>query len=200
MSDFQTAGDHITHLRTYSNSNQVPETGLRLFGNEWAMLEIALRRAAVSAPFNLLPASRKTMEENVRNALALFDRRMLWHGITVNGQKDWEGLANKLHQQGLSAIVRLFERGFDEAGLAKLLAFEAQAKDAPLTLGLVDHSKNQERDVVALSVCCYEDAAVRRAFDPVHAYYLGMTRARHELWVPGDSLDRIIDLQANIAH
>ncbi len=197
MSDFITAGDHITHLRAYSNTNQLPEAGLRLFGNEWAMLEVALRRAAANAHFNFLPASRRTMEENVRNARALFDRRMLVGGISVNGQRDWESLADKLHKQGLSAIVRLFERGFDESKLAKLLSFESQVKDAPLTLGLIDHSKNQEHDVVALAVCCYEDAAMRRAFDPVHAFYLGMTRARHELWVPGDSLDRITDLRAS---
>ncbi len=199
MSEFITSGDHITHLRAYSSNSQIPETGLRLFGNEWAMLEVALRRAAANAHFNFLPASRRTMEENVRNARALFDGRMLVGGISVNGQRDWESLADKLYKQGLSAIVRLFERGFDESNLAKLLAFESQVKDAPLTLGLIDHSKNQEHDVVTLAACCYEDAAMRRAFDPVHASYLGMTRARHELWVPGDSLDRIADLNASFS-
>ncbi|WP_155617083.1 hypothetical protein [Xanthomonas translucens] len=199
MPDFISAGDHVTHIMAYSNVSQLPETGLRLFGNEWAMLEVALRRAAANSPFRLLPTSRQALKENIRKALVLFDGRFLGSETAVNGQRDWDGLATKLHRQGLTAIVRMFERGFDEGSLAKLLAFEAKADRGSLILGLIDHSKNQEHDVVALSICCYEDAAIRRAFDPVHASYLGMTRARHELWIPGDSLDRLTDLAASVA-
>lgn len=103
MSDFVSAGDHITHLRTYSSIDQLPEDGLRLFGSEWAMLAVALRRAAANAPFNFLPASRFSLEKNVRNARAIFEGRFLVSGISVDGQRSWEGLADRLHKQGLSA-------------------------------------------------------------------------------------------------
>ena len=93
----------------------------------------------------------------------------------------------------LQSIVRLFERGFDEGKLADLVAYAKQPGTKPLTLGLIDHAKNLEFGTVSLAPCCYEDSWKHRGFQPVHASYLGMTRARHELWLPGDSLDRLAE-------
>lgn len=198
MARFDSSREHVTRVRRYSLAKDLPEHGLRLFGSEWAMLEAAQRRKIADAPFAVLPASLSLMEKNVRNALTLFQGRAAWYGLRVNGHRTWEDLAADLHQRGLQLIVRMFERGFDDEKLKELLAFATQSNHAPLTLGLLDHAKNLEFPLVAMAPCCYEDAAAQRAFEPVHATYLAMTRARQELWVPGDATDRLSDLRARL--
>jgi hypothetical protein len=196
MEGFQSSRDHITRLHRYADSKEIPEQGLRLFGNEWAMLEFALRRANGGATFSLLAPSRRLLEEHVRHALAMFAGRSLVDSLAVRGHSTWDSLAGDLVRQGRSAIVRMFERGFEEKDLNKLLSLDDP--DASVVLGLIDHAKNQEHSVVALAPCCFEDAAIRRGFQPVHAAYLGMTRARNELWVPGEALDRLAALKAEV--
>jgi len=198
MTRFDSSREHVTHVRLYSSPKELPEHGLRLFGSEWAMFEAAQRRKKADAPFVMLPASLTLMEKNVRNALTLFFGRATWHGLRVSGHRKWEGLAADLHQRGLSAIVRMFERGFEDENLSELLAFERRGRGASLTLGLIDHAKNLEFPMVAMAPCCYGDAAAQRAFEPVHASYLAMTRAQQELWVPGDATDRLSDLRASL--
>ncbi|PZQ33282.1 MAG: hypothetical protein DI562_02110 [Stenotrophomonas acidaminiphila] len=194
MEGFRSSRDHITRLHRYSDTKEIPEEGLRLFGNEWAMLEFALRRANAGAPFSLLGPSRRLLEEHVRHALAMFSGRSVIDSLSVRGHNSWESLAGDLVGQGRGAIVRMFERGFEEKDLNKLLSLDSP--QASVALGLIDHAKNQEHSVVALAPCCFEDAAIRRGFQPVHAAYLGMTRARNELWVPGEASDRLVELKA----
>ncbi|MDC8744690.1 hypothetical protein [Xanthomonas campestris] len=193
MAEFQSAGDHATRLRYYDQPNAMPPHGLRLYGNEWAMLAAALRLKAEKSPLSCLPTSLETLERSVRNALVLFSGRETWQGFQVNGCSDLNSLIQKFQQQNLQSIVRLFERGFDEADLADLVSYAKQHVTHALTLGLIDHAKNLEFGTVSLAPCCYEDSWKHRGFQPVHATYLGMTRARHELWLPGDSLDRLVD-------
>ncbi|WP_139202827.1 hypothetical protein [Pseudoxanthomonas sp. GM95] len=196
MGEFRSARDHITRLRAYDSPRVMPDRGLRLYGNEWAMLEAALRLKAAQAPIGMLTASRQALEKSVRNASILFESLESWHGLQVNGCSTLDELVRKFNRQGLQSIVRLFERGFTAANFTELATYTQQSAHAELTLGLIDHSKNLEFDTVALSPCCYEDASRQRGFLPVHASYLGMSRARHELWVPGDTLDRLHDLNA----
>jgi len=196
MTRFASSREHVTRVHRYSSAKELPEHGLRLFGSEWALFEAAQRRKNADAPFAALPASIALMERNVRNALTLFSGRATWYGLRVNGHRTWESLAADLHQRGLQAIVRMFERGFDEEKLSELLTFEKRGRNSSLTLGLMDHAKNLEFPMVALAPCCYGDAAAQRAFEPVHASYLAMTRAQQELWVPGDATDRLSDLRA----
>ncbi len=188
---FVASGDHITRRRSFAGNADLPATGLRLYGNEWALLEAALRLKDAGVRYAFLPASRIWLERSARRGLALHRGDSLAAGERVSGCSDWPQLATRLERQGLQRIIRLFDRGFEERDLLALFDASAPAEEAALTLGLLDHAKNLEADIVAMAPCCFEDAADLRGFQPVHAAYLAMTRARHELWVPGDITDRL---------
>ncbi|MBD9368503.1 hypothetical protein [Xanthomonas sp. XNM01] len=188
---FLASGDHITRRRHYAAAADLPGTGLRLYGNEWALLEAGLRLKDAGARYAFLPASRIWLERSVRRGLALHRGDRLGPGERVSGCSDWAQLGARLERQGLQRIIRLFERGFEERDLLALFAAAVDETGADLLLGLLDHAKNLESAVVAMAPCCFEDAAELRGFQPVHAAYLAMTRARHELWVPGDVGERL---------
>ena len=47
--------------------------------------------------------------------------------------------------------------------------------------------------MVTLAPCCFEQALAERQLHPARAVYQAITRARHELWLPGDGMDRLRD-------
>lgn len=191
---FAASSGHITRQRPYSDQSNLPNSGLRLYGNEWAMLEGILRLKSKGAKLLLLPASKDFLDRTTRDALALYSGRALWPGERVSGCDSWDSLAEQLERQGLHGIIRMFEDGFEERNLRAL--FDAAVPDGQqqITVGLIDHAKNLESGTVTLTSCCFDDASRKRAFQPIHAAYLAMTRARSELWLPGDSVDRLADL------
>ena len=103
----------------------------------------------------------------------------------------WQASAQQLQDAGYAALRQRIEDGFSLAALDALLAASADTDNAALLLGLVEHAKNLEADVVALSPCCFDRSIEQHHYHPARAAYQAMTRARHELWLPGDGMDRL---------
>lgn len=92
-------------------------------------------------------------------------------------------------------MVARLERGL---GTNDLLALkDAQSDEGPsaTTLGLIEHAKNLEASRVALMDSCFDLQLGQRSYMPSRAAYLAITRARHEVWLPEDSMDRLALLQ-----
>ena len=195
---FAGSSEHLTRLRHPGPGNELPDHGLRIHGSPWSLLEAALRLKDQGALFRLLPASAEALVRISTAAINLYRHGDSYRGIGVEGHQQWDSLAAELQQQGRSAVIRLFERGFDHAALGQLLAAQAADGQQQITLGLLEHARNLEADVVVLGECCFQlSRGLRQGdYNPINAAYLGMTRARHELWLPGDALDRLAETAA----
>lgn len=193
---FTGARDHITRVRHWRGRDQALGDGLRVYANEWALLEDAQRLKTEGGRFRLLPASERALKELVADATTLFNQRSPgWMGL-AGGHRTWEDLAAALVREGREKVVRMFDRGFNVTRFEETLAGQAPVEQARIFLGLVPHVKNLEFSAVALNDCCFTPAQLRHGHVPAHAAYLAMSRVRDELWLPGDAFDRLTDLGA----
>lgn len=189
--------DHVTRPRTYAPNDELPQTGLRVYGSVWKMLEDALRLKGGSARFRFVQASEKVLIKAARDAILLRcsgDRPVSYD---LRQFKHWDELSHYLESNGHPNVVRLFDRGFREDNLDELTNSQSEDGRPSLTLGLLEHCKNLEFSVVAMSNCCFAPSTNVRSKDEkdkrIKAIYVAMTRVQDELWWPGDALDRLSD-------
>lgn len=192
---FAGSRQHITRQRLYSSISELPDDGLRIHGSEWALLADALRLRDAGARFRILPASTRELQRLIPAAVSLFRHGDAYRGALVNGQRSWSGVVDSLEKQGRQDVVRLFERGFNDQHLRELLAAETAEGDDAVTLALIDHAKNLESPRVLLMDSCFDLNLGQRRYNPANATYLALTRARNEVWLPGDALERLGELQ-----
>lgn len=183
--EFSTSRAHITARRPYQSSVDSPLEGLRVFGDPNALLAYLLEAPASTGALALLPA---TAREIKRHSLVLIDEYRQHKART--GQR-WQSTAARLAHSGHGTLVARIEAGLGNAELDAVLSRHADASNAVLLLGLVEHAKNLEADVVTLAPCCFGSSIEQRHYHPARAVYQAMTRAKHELWLPGDGMDRL---------
>jgi hypothetical protein len=187
--------DHITRVRHWRGRGRALQDGLRVYVNEWSLLEDAQRLKLEGARFRLLPASARKLGELVTGAVALINQREADWQRHAGGFRSWEDFAAALERDGREQVIRLFERGYNTARFQEMLAAQAPEGEQRITLGLVAHVKNLQSSAVALNECCFTEAQLRHGYVPAHAAYLAMSRVRDELWLPGDAFDRLVDLK-----
>lgn len=183
--EFAASRAHITARRPYDDPAQAPREGLRVFGDPNALLAFLLQASDAGADAAILPASARELR---RHAMALIDT---YRQARARISDRWQASAERLASDGHGQLVRAIEAGFDLARLDALLAACASTGEAPLLLGLVEHAKNLEADVVTLAPCCFERSVEQRYYHPARSVYQAMTRAKHELWLPGDGMARL---------
>lgn len=184
--EFAASRGHITARRPFDDPGQAPLEGLRVFGDPSALLAFVLHTAGSGQEgLAILPASARELR---RHGLALIDG---YRQARARISDRWQATAERLASQGLGALAMRIEAGLDLAQLDAMLARCADTANAPLLLGLVEHAKNLEADVVTLAPCCFDRSIEQRYYHPARSVYQAMTRARHELWLPGDGMDRL---------
>lgn len=196
---FEGSPDHATRRRFYRSPSEVPDAGMHLFGSEWALLLAAQRLCASGASYAFLPTSANLLRTAVVNAKNLAKFGDTFRGVTVSGFRQWEQLAAHLTRSGLSAVVAQIEGDLTVDEVDKLVASQDAGAHPTVIIGLMDHAKNIESSRVVLAPCCFGDAARQRKFQPVNGVYLAMTRAVDELYVPGDCLDQLRDLNQSLS-
>lgn len=185
--EFAAARGHITARRPYDPGESTPEAGLRVFGDPAALLDTLLRLPADATGVAVLPASARQLRQH---GLGLVDQ---FRQQQARISQLWPATASALDQAGQHALLGTIERGWSTAQIDALLARHADTGSATLLLGLVEHAKNLEADVVTLAPCCFDSSVAQRQLHPARAVYLAMSRARHALWLPGQGMDQLID-------
>lgn len=191
---FTGSREHITRQRRYSDGVEPPRSGLHVYGSEWSLLSDALMLQEAGAAYRLLPASMAQLDRVIHEAVSMRYGEP-YRGVRHNAQKTWSSLMDSLHDQGLSSMVSRFERGFSTHDLRLMKDAQAEDGSQTVTLGLIEHAKNLEANRVVLRDCCFDVQLGQRSYMPSRAAYLAITRARHEVWMPGDALDRLAVLQ-----
>lgn len=189
--------DHVTRPCAYAPHHELPATGLRVYGSVWKMLEEALRLKDGNARFRLVQASEKSLIEAARDAILLRRSGDRPKSYELRKFEHWDELSHEIENQGYRNVVRLFDRGFREDNLDELIRGQSDGGQSSLVLGLLEHCKNLEFSVVAMSSCCFTPSANVRAREArdkhIKTVYVAMTRVHDELWFPGDALDRLSD-------
>lgn len=187
--------DHVTRPRPYSPREELPHTGLRVYGSVWRLLEDALRIKNGGGRFRLVQASEKELEKVVGEAILMRQSGDLPKSYQLRQFKTWEALSQHLEVNGHANVVRLFERGFNKTKLDELLASQGASEQGSLNMGMLEHCKNLEFSTVAMSGCCFPSSlrALPKAErdKQVKAIYVAMTRVKDELWLPGDAIDQL---------
>lgn len=193
--DIRGSRDHVTCPRPYRPTDELPHTGLRVYGSVWKMLEDALRIKNGGGQFCWVPASGTELIKAAQDAILLRRSGDRPRSYQLRPFKTWDMLADHLETQGYANVVRLFERGFDEANLDELSKSQSQAEQGVLHLGMLEHCKNMEFSTVTMSSCCFSMSLRALSRDErdkqVKAIYVAMTRVKDELWLPGDAVDRL---------
>lgn len=189
--------DHVTRPRAYAPNDELPLTGLRVYGSVWKMLEDALRLKGGSARFRFVQASEKMLIEAARDAILLRRSGDRPRSYELRQFKNWDELSHHLESNGCPNVARLFDRGFREDNLDELTKSQSEDGRHCLTLGLLEHCKNLEFSIVAMSSCCFSQPTNTRSKDKkdkrIKEIYIAMTRVQDELWLPGDALERLSD-------
>lgn len=189
--------DHVTRPRAYAPNNELPPTGLRVYGSVWKMLEDALRLKGGSARFRFVQVSERMLVDAARDAILLRRSGDRPRSYGLRQFKHWDELSHHLESNGCPSVARLFDRGFREDNLDELTKSQSEDEQQSLTLGLLEHCKNLEFSIVAMSSCCFSSSTNSRSRDEkdkrIKAIYVAMTRVQDELWLPGDALDRLSD-------
>lgn len=196
--EFQGSRNRATRYHAYEQSAELPLTGLRAYGNAWALLEDALRVKAKGAQFRMLAASETVVLQMAKEAILLRkygDRPTHYH---LRRFTQWSDLAGDLTRTGYSSLVRMFEKGFSVDDLDVLRRGQAALGAEQLTLGLLEHCKNMEFGQVAMAKCCFTSPNERPKNELVKGVYVAMTRVENDLWMPGDALDRLSDQLNNL--
>lgn len=189
--EFHGSRNHVTLIKNYKSKNDFPNTGLRVYGNEWEILADALKMKKSGFRFGFVPETADHLRKLVRDAVSLYLSGETYKAARVSGCSSWEELASMLESNGRGNVVRMFDRGFREENFIELLRAQCPEIDKRVTLSLIEHAKNFEMSVVAINECCFSNEIGRRGYLPLHANYLAMTRARDEIWLPGDAMDRL---------
>lgn len=185
---FEGSADQPTLTRTYTSWDEVPGSGARVYGNPWRLLEEAQRLAAAGVPFGIHPDTLTSVGREVNRGEEAY-REMTSHG---GSSQRWEALLAECNEQDMPQIPRMFMRGYNRDRFIELGQRLAEFHDATLQLLLVEHAKNTEFAVVAMSMCCFRTGFGRGyAHNPVRAAYTAMTRGTQQLWLPAGALDEL---------
>ena len=185
---FEGSADQPTLTRTYTSWDEVPGNGARVYGNSWRLLEEAQRLAAAGVPFGIHPDTLTSVGREVNRGEEAY-REMTSHG---GSSQRWEALLAECNEQDMPQIPRMFMRGYNRDRFIELGQRLAEFHDATLQLLLVEHAKNTEFAVVAMSMCCFRTGFGRGyAHNPVRAAYTAMTRGTQQLWLPAGALDEL---------
>ena len=194
---FRGSRAHVPRPQPYAPGDTLPEQGLRAYGRVWPLLEDALWLNSRQGRFRLIKASEIELIQTVKDAMLLRRHGDAPKSYKLRAFRSWPMLAQHLEQLGHGRVLRMFERGFDDRHLDSLITAQRQADAGALTMGLLEHCKNMEFDVVTLSACCV--SAPRRGLsrderdEQVKSLYVAMSRARQQLWFPGDTMERLAD-------
>lgn len=185
---FEGSADQPTLAHTYTRWDDVPDSGARVYGNPWRLLEEAQRLAAAGVTFGVHPDTLASVGREVNRGEEAY-REMTSHG---GSSQRWEALLAECTAQEMPQIPRMFMRGYNRERFIELGQRLAEYHAAPLQLMLVEHAKNTEFAQVAMSLCCFRTSFGRGyAHNPVRAAYTAMTRGTRQLWLPVGALEEL---------
>lgn len=133
--------DHVTRYRPYSPTDELPRTGLRVYGSVWRLLEDALRIKNGGGRFRLVQASKEELTKAAQDAILLRQSGDRPQSYQLRQFRTWDALSHYLETSGYANVVRLFERGFNKTKLDELVSSQDANEHGSLNMGMLEHCK-----------------------------------------------------------
>lgn len=187
----------------YYDKAVIPEQPTTILVNsEWGLFEWFQRLSAANADFALLPGAMSTFEKFARECIRLFHNNTPpSHGALFRYPEWLDIKADMINDPSFIQIERMLKKGYTENDFSLSLNKLNTSGNAPIKLGRVFDAKNMEIDSVMLAPDLMingqpgDSLSVSKAFS---ALYVGGTRARFQLIVPGHLRDWALDQATQI--
>ncbi|WP_414496275.1 hypothetical protein [Stenotrophomonas maltophilia] len=184
---FAGATDRATGLLQYADWSQVPDAGIRIYGDVVRLMDDAVRLHARGARLHIHPATLRPLQSALREPIEA------WNRVRQGGSlRPWERVVEQFVARGEGRLADLFTRSDGGQRIMQVLQALVPAEDSQIVLCLAEHAKNLQFDFVSMSDCCFKAVAGKRSrHSPVRAAYVAMTRASRQLWLPGDAMAQL---------
>lgn len=168
-----------------------------LVGSYWHMLQWFQQLLAEDASFCLLPASSRGFNEFVQGIIGLYHKGQRSQNSMLFRYPTWESLRNETQtMKAFGRVEYLLKRGYNyedfNSGLKKMTG---PAK-ATYKLGRADDARNLEFDSVMLTPELFSKITTPSGLQTgLSRIYVGASRARYRLVIPGYMKDWIKDVE-----
>ncbi|MEV5120898.1 MAG: hypothetical protein ACN6PQ_16180 [Stenotrophomonas indicatrix] len=184
---FMGATDRATGVLHYADWSQVPDGGIRIYGDLLRLMQDAARLHVRGARVHIHPSTLRLLNAALRKPIEA------WNTVREGGSlRDWERVVEQFQERGEGALADLFSRSDSPQTIMQTLQALVPAEESQLVLCLAEHAKNLQFEVVSMSDCCFRaKPAERSRHSPVRAAYVAMTRASRQLWVPEGAMEHL---------
>lgn len=157
------------------------------------MFEWFQRLGSAEADFTLLPGSEPKLQHFAKDCINLFYNNIRpTHGAILKYPTWLDVKADKINDPSFIQIDRMLKKGYTQADFAISLSKLNETGNASITLGRVFDAKNMEFDSVMLAPDLMVNGQSKDSLSVTQAFsalYVGGTRARFRLIVPGQLRD-----------
>jgi hypothetical protein len=185
-------GNRVRDTKTvfYDHLDIPSEPTTILVQSDWGLFEYCQRLSAKGAPFAILPGSVEGFRRFVTACIRLYRDNIRPSYGPLFHYRTWVQLRNEKGETdpAFNRIDRMLQKGYSDRDFEQLLMNQVGPESARYLVGRVSDAKNMEVDSVMLtpdlltSTSYADRVSVARHFA---ALYVGGTRARYRLYVPG---------------
>lgn len=186
-------------LTIFYDKPQIPEKPAAiLVKSEWGLFEWLQRLSTKSVPFRILPASAGQFQWFVSDCISLFTGEAVPKHGALFKYRTWDQVRRAVEPNdcSFSRIERMLESGYRYRDFEAALAGVSDDSESAYIVGIANDAKNMEFDRVMLTPDLFpmttssNRSVVTERFVPL---YIGSTRAKFELHVPGYLKDWVLD-------
>lgn len=198
-------GNQQASTKVYQYSHQqIPERPCTiLVADNWGLLDWVQRLAYAGLTFEIIGSAQQGLTVFVMDCLSLYQNGVRPRSSELFRYQSWDAIHRDLARKSkaFNRIHKLFEQGYSyQAFELTMNSVQPPTDNSDVyRVGLAADARNHEYNVVYLA----EDLLTKPAGEAggtkaLSRLYVGGTRAKHELFIPGDLLGWVQDLGAKI--
>lgn len=197
------ASDRVQTVCTYYDRPTIPDTPCTiLVGSEWHLFEYFQRLSHEGAKFSLLQGSAAVFQGFVESVLDLYYQGVRPRHSALFQFGTWEALQRRYHSvRAFQRIEAMLHKGYSRADLDRSLMSVVTKDKAKYLLGRVDDARNMEFQAVMLTPELLPRPGPRTTKEQlasnVSRLYVGASRAKNHIILPGYMKDWLIDESRN---
>lgn len=180
----------------YYDSFSIPDHPCTVLTRDnWRLFEVALNLSEKNGRYSFLGRSLSELEKLIGSAITFFKKEQPNHRY-FSRYGSWEEYVETQSSRFLFNLHARFEDGFEHADLSRVLKRAQRGLSADVyRLGRVEDAKNMEFDRVALTedLLTLGSNTKKEKASIINHIYMGLTRARYELNLPGYMEDWLKD-------
>lgn len=168
-----------------------------LVRSQWGLFEWFQRLGAANVRFGLLEGARRDFSTFMQDCIGLYHEGTPPRHRALFRHSTWQSLAQANDKsRAFRKVQEMLERGYSYKNFEASYSYLDSSSSAPYMLGRVEDARNMEMDSVMLSpdlMAPINPSYPSSAINTLSTLYVGSSRARFELIVPGHLRDWLQD-------